>query len=79
MAEDEIRLGEPELQFADRREQSADFHVERVKFLRRPENRSLALYWNEYLEDLLEICKPPSGRIAEPQPQPLCCDAAKPQ
>lgn len=44
----------------------ADFSVERIKFLRRPENRSLALYWNEYLEDLLEICKPPSGRIAEP-------------
>ena len=44
----------------------ADFSLDRIKFLRRPENRSLALYWNEYLEDLLEICKPPSGRIAEP-------------
>ena len=44
----------------------ADFSVERVKFLRRPENRRLALHWNEYLEDLLEICKPPSARIAEP-------------
>jgi len=44
----------------------ADFSVERIKFLRRPENRSLALYWNEYLEDLLEVCRPPSGRIAEP-------------
>lgn len=44
----------------------ADFSVERVKFLRRPENRRLARHWNEYLEDLLEICKPPSVRIAEP-------------
>ncbi len=44
----------------------ADFSVERVKFLRRPENRRLAGHWNEYLEDLLEICKPPSLRIAEP-------------
>jgi hypothetical protein len=44
----------------------ADFSVERVKFLRRPENRRLAHHWNEYLEDLLEICRPPSVRIAEP-------------
>jgi hypothetical protein len=44
----------------------ADFSVERVKFLRRPENRRLAGHWNEYLEDLLEICKPPSVRIVQP-------------
>jgi hypothetical protein len=44
----------------------ADFSVERVKFLRRPENRRLALHWNEYLEDLLEICRPPTHRIAQP-------------
>ncbi|MEO7733838.1 MAG: hypothetical protein ABIY55_22935, partial [Kofleriaceae bacterium] len=44
----------------------ADFSVERVKFLRRPENHRLGRHWNEYLEDLLEICKPPSVRIAEP-------------
>ena len=44
----------------------ADFSIERVKFLRRPENRRLALHWNEYLEDLLEICKPPSVRFAQP-------------
>jgi hypothetical protein len=43
----------------------ADFSVERVKFLRRPENRRLARHWNEYLEDLLEICRAPSHRIAE--------------
>jgi hypothetical protein len=44
----------------------ADFSVERIKFLRRPENRTLALFWNEYLEDLLEICRPPSGRMIAP-------------
>ncbi|MCX5745502.1 MAG: hypothetical protein NT062_23745 [Proteobacteria bacterium] len=44
----------------------ADFSVERVKFLRRPENRRLGHHWNEYLEDLLVICKPPSTRIVEP-------------
>jgi hypothetical protein len=44
----------------------ADFSVERVKFLRRPENRRLARHWNEYLEDLLEICRARSHRIAEP-------------
>jgi hypothetical protein len=44
----------------------ADFSVERVKILRRPENRRLGHHWNEYLEDLLEICRPPSARIAEP-------------
>ena len=44
----------------------ADFSVERVKFLRRPENRRLASHWNEYLEDLLEICRPPTHRIAQP-------------
>jgi hypothetical protein len=44
----------------------ADFSVERVKFLRRVENTQLARHWNEYLEDLLSICKPPSVRIVEP-------------
>ena len=44
----------------------ADFSVERVKFLRRPGNRRLAGHWNEYLEDLLEICRPPTHRIAQP-------------
>jgi hypothetical protein len=44
----------------------ADFSIERIKFLRRPENRSLALYWNEYLEDLLAICRAPSGRMVAP-------------
>jgi|JI10StandDraft_1071094.scaffolds.fasta_scaffold07222_5 hypothetical protein len=44
----------------------ADFSVDRIKALRRPSNRSLALYWNEYLEDLLAICKPSSDRIVDP-------------
>lgn len=44
---------------------AADFSCERVKFLRRPENHMLALHWDEYLEDLLEVCRPPSTRIAE--------------
>jgi len=44
----------------------ADFHVERVKFLRRPENHALALHWDEYVEDLLEICRPPSTRATHP-------------
>ena len=44
----------------------ADFSVERVKFLRRPENHGLAKHWNEYLEDLAEICRPATHRIAEP-------------
>jgi len=44
----------------------ADFSLERIKFLRRPANRSLALHWNEYLEDLLDVCKPPSERIQDP-------------
>ena len=44
----------------------ADFSVERVKFLRRPENKHLALHWNENLEDLMTICRPPGGRTADP-------------
>lgn len=42
----------------------ADFSVERVKFLRRPDNRHLAMHWSEYVEDLLAICKP-SGSVIE--------------
>lgn len=44
----------------------ADFSVERVKVLRQPKNQRLAGHWNEYLEDLLEICRPPTHRIAQP-------------
>ncbi|RMH39266.1 MAG: hypothetical protein D6689_17110 [Deltaproteobacteria bacterium] len=42
---------------------TAQFSVQRAQFLRRPENESLALHWDEYLEDLLEICAPPSSRF----------------
>jgi hypothetical protein len=41
----------------------ADLSVARVKHLRRPTNHRLARYWDEYLTDLLEICRPASARI----------------
>ena len=44
----------------------ADFSLARLRHLRRPENRRVAEYWNQYLEDLLEICRPPSARFVEP-------------
>jgi hypothetical protein len=42
----------------------AQFSVERAHFLRRQDNADLAEYWDEYLSDLLEICRPrtASGR-----------------
>lgn len=36
----------------------AKFSIARARFLRRPENRQLAQQWDEYLEDLLQVCKP---------------------
>lgn len=42
----------------------ARFSIGRARFLRRPENRNLARYWDQYLEDLLVICRPPSRRSA---------------
>lgn len=44
----------------------ADFSVSRVRYLRRPAHRGLALHWDEYVGDLAEICLPRSGRIKEP-------------
>ncbi len=41
---------------------NADFSVKRAQYLRRKENRNLALHWDEYLGDLLEICRPPTTR-----------------
>jgi hypothetical protein len=41
---------------------AAQFSVDRAFFLRRPENADLALHWDEYLGDLLEICRPRSNR-----------------
>jgi hypothetical protein len=36
----------------------ANFSLSRARYLRRHENRELAQLWDEYLEDLLRICKP---------------------
>lgn len=36
----------------------AKFSLARARFLRRPENRGLAQKWDEYLQDLLQVCKP---------------------
>jgi hypothetical protein len=36
----------------------AKFSVARARFLRRPENRTLARFWDHYIADLLTICKP---------------------
>jgi hypothetical protein len=36
----------------------ANFSLSRARYLRRPENRELAQQWDQYLEDLLQICKP---------------------
>jgi hypothetical protein len=43
----------------------ARFSVERAQFLRRRDNRDLAVHWDDYLEDLLEVCTTPSNRHAE--------------
>lgn len=40
----------------------AQFSVARAQFLRRPENWDLAAHWDDYLGDLLEICRPRSSR-----------------
>lgn len=44
----------------------ADLSIARLRHLRRPENRLLALHWNDYLEDLLEICRPRSALQENP-------------
>ncbi len=44
----------------------ADFSLARVRHLRRPENHALAVHWDEYLADLLAICRPRSKRMVEP-------------
>jgi len=43
----------------------AQFSVARAQFLRRPENWDLAAYWDDYLGDLLEICRPRSSRAMQ--------------
>lgn len=47
---------------------TARFSVERARFLRRPENASLAKHWDDYLADLMEICTPRSSRAAGSMP-----------
>jgi hypothetical protein len=37
---------------------TAKFSIARAKFLRRPENRALSQFWDQYLGDLLTICRP---------------------
>lgn len=36
----------------------AKFSLARAKYLRRPENRGLSHFWDDYVSDLLTICKP---------------------
>jgi hypothetical protein len=36
----------------------AKFSIARAKYLRRPENRRLSRFWDDYVSDLLTICKP---------------------
>jgi len=36
----------------------AKFSLARAKYLRRPENRGLSRFWDDYVADLLTICKP---------------------
>ncbi len=40
----------------------ASFSVERARYLRRPENADFAVYWDEYVSDLLTICRPRTAR-----------------
>jgi hypothetical protein len=44
----------------------ADFSVARVRYLRRPAHRGLAIHWDEYVGDLVEICRPRSDRMLKP-------------
>jgi hypothetical protein len=40
----------------------ARFSLKRARFLRRPENRAFATYWDEYFTDLVAICTPRTPR-----------------
>ena len=40
----------------------ASFSVQRAKYLRRSENEDFAFYWDDYVADLLTICKPRTAR-----------------
>lgn len=44
---------------------TASFSVARAQFLRRPENAQFARHWDEYLGDLMEICRPRTARSTD--------------
>lgn len=44
----------------------ARFSVARARMLRRPENRDVSLCWDQYLGDLLAVCRPRSPNHVEP-------------
>lgn len=43
----------------------ANFSIKRARFLRRPENDDFAVYWDEYVSDLLTICRPRTSRTSD--------------
>jgi hypothetical protein len=40
----------------------AKFSIQRARYLRRPENADFAFYWDEYVADLLTVCRPRTAR-----------------
>jgi hypothetical protein len=48
------------------RQPRARFSVARARMLRRPENRDVSLCWDQYLGDLLAVCRPRSPHHVEP-------------
>ncbi|MGB2867557.1 MAG: hypothetical protein WBD36_03835 [Bacteroidota bacterium] len=40
----------------------AKFSIARAKFLRRKENRTLSRFWDDYVTDMLNLCKPRTAR-----------------
>lgn len=49
-----------------RRKLRARFSVARARMLRRPENRDVSLCWDQYLGDLLAVCRPRSPHHVQP-------------
>jgi len=43
----------------------AHFSLKRARYLRRPENRVFATHWDEYFDDLSQICTPRTARSGE--------------
>ncbi|MEZ4358635.1 MAG: hypothetical protein R3B48_00530 [Kofleriaceae bacterium] len=48
------------------RQPRARFSVARARMLRRPENHDVSLCWDQYLVDLLAVCRPRSPHHVEP-------------